>query len=580
MDDKAVGTFALYFKTRREPAPEDVDLADVITKAAAVIISSYIDARERARMEAALQKSEEKYRSKLEQEIKDRTAEVVAGKQLLQATMDASLDMIQVFEAVRNRKGEIIDFRWLLNNHAAEKYYGNVIGKRLLKQNPGVVQEGIFDTFKQVVETGIPAQNERYYVHEQFNGWYFQSVVKLDDGVATTTINITEKKKAEQEVKKQASYIEHITQTVPGMISVMELSSGKIEYTNDIVVLAQGFDPEKMKNAPRGEMRKAIHPDDQDKIDNYYAAFHTLKNNEAVTADYRAKTDAGNWQWFRIRGKVFQRNVNGVVTHIVNNIENITKEKEAEEKISQLNTTLVVKNKKLESANTEIRTFNNVAATDYNETLRQLYTSLEYVATTEARHLSDSGKANIRRAQSAIQKMKLLTDDIVNFSKIHTPESQPARTDLNELIGIELADAQRRVNPDMLVTQANDLPVINGYPLLLSLLFHHLIDNAIKFTIPGQPALLNIAYKQPEPTPVAGMFHRIVITDHGIGFPQDEAEKIFGMFYRLHPKNKYRGSGVGLAICRKIMDLHHGFISAESEPGKGASLTCHFPVSL
>ena len=93
-----------------------------------------------------------------------------------------------------------------------------------------------------------------------------------------------------------------------------------------------------------------------------------------------------------------------MVTHIVNNIENITKEKEAEEKISQLNTTLVVKNKKLESANTEIRTFNNVAATDYNETLRQLYTSLEYVATTEARHLSDSGKANIRRAQSAIQK--------------------------------------------------------------------------------------------------------------------------------------------------------------------------------
>ena len=77
----------------------------------------------------------------------------------------------------------------------------------------------------------------------------------------------------------------------------------------------------------------------------------------------------------------------------------------------------------------------------------------------------------------------------------------------------------------MLVTQANDLPVINGYPLLLSLLFHHLIDNAIKFTIPGQPALLNIAYKQPEPTPVAGMFPGIVITDHGIGFPRMKRRK-------------------------------------------------------
>ena len=82
--------------------------------------------------------------------------------------------------------------------------------------------------------------------HEQFNGWYFyQSVVKLDDGVATTTINITEKKKTEQEVKNRRAYIEHITQTVPGMISVMELNSGKIEYTNDIVVFCPGFDPEK-----------------------------------------------------------------------------------------------------------------------------------------------------------------------------------------------------------------------------------------------------------------------------------------------------------------------------------------------
>lgn len=114
--------------------------------------------------------------------------------------MDSSMDMIQVFEAVRDDQGAIVDFRWVLNNHAAERQFGDVIGERLLQHNPGVVDEGIFDTFKRVVETGEPDRSERHYVHEQFNGWFFQSTVRLGDGVATTTTDITQRKQAEQEV--------------------------------------------------------------------------------------------------------------------------------------------------------------------------------------------------------------------------------------------------------------------------------------------------------------------------------------------------------------------------------------------
>ncbi|PKV75956.1 PAS domain-containing protein [Pontibacter ramchanderi] len=127
--------------------------------------------------------------------------EPVQSHQLLQTTIDSSLDMIQVFEAVRNESGEIIDFRWILNNRTSEEIYGDVLGKNLLEQNPGVVGVGIFDTFKRVVETGIPDQSERHYVHEQFDGWFYQSTVKLGDGVATTTRNITKRKQAEQELR-------------------------------------------------------------------------------------------------------------------------------------------------------------------------------------------------------------------------------------------------------------------------------------------------------------------------------------------------------------------------------------------
>ncbi|MEH3114351.1 PAS domain S-box protein [Pedobacter terrae] len=121
---------------------------------------------------------------------------------LFRNTIDSSIDMIQVFKAVRNEHGDIVDFVWILNNKASENIYGDVIGKSLLTLNPGVVREGIFDTFKAVVETGISDQSIRHYLHEQFDGWYLQSAVKQGDGVATTTKDITDIKKAE-EIERQ-----------------------------------------------------------------------------------------------------------------------------------------------------------------------------------------------------------------------------------------------------------------------------------------------------------------------------------------------------------------------------------------
>ncbi|MDJ1497492.1 PAS domain S-box protein [Cytophagaceae bacterium DM2B3-1] len=138
------------------------------------------------------------------EDVTEQTLQEVHSKEALQqsedlfhAVLDSSLDMIQVFESVRNGQGEIVDFVWKINNKTSQHIYGDVIGKRLLELNPGVNAIGIFDTFKQVVDTGIADQSERYYVYEQFDGWFYQSTVKFGDGVATTTTNITKLKQAE-----------------------------------------------------------------------------------------------------------------------------------------------------------------------------------------------------------------------------------------------------------------------------------------------------------------------------------------------------------------------------------------------
>ncbi|KAA6432736.1 PAS domain S-box protein [Dyadobacter flavalbus] len=119
------------------------------------------------------------------------------NQRLVQATLDSSLDVIQVFSAVRDEAGRIVDFVWLINNRKAVEQNGDVIGKSLLKQNPGVVPTGIFDHMVRVTQTGLPYEGEQYYEHEQFSGWFYQALVKSDDGVAMTTRNITKEKQAQ-----------------------------------------------------------------------------------------------------------------------------------------------------------------------------------------------------------------------------------------------------------------------------------------------------------------------------------------------------------------------------------------------
>ncbi|MFD1874758.1 GAF domain-containing protein [Hymenobacter bucti] len=180
-------------RTLRRWTAQEVSLVEEVAERTWVAV-------ERAKAEEALRVQQAHYRADLEGQVQERTAELKQSRDFLQATMDSTVDMIQVFEAVRDDAGQIVDFRWLLNNHSSESRYGEVRGQSLLERNPGVVKEGIFAAFKQVVETGEPQQAERRYAHEQFDGWFFQSIVKLGDGVATSTKDITAWKKDQAEI--------------------------------------------------------------------------------------------------------------------------------------------------------------------------------------------------------------------------------------------------------------------------------------------------------------------------------------------------------------------------------------------
>jgi light-regulated signal transduction histidine kinase (bacteriophytochrome) len=301
---------------------------------------------------------------------------------------------------------------------------------------------------------------------------------------------------------------------------------------------------------------------------------NVTENDEPLNLVFQYNQN-GHKKWYNIQAKKFN---NGLIVYR----EDITMAKQAEEKIMELNRVLFSKNRELETLSSELTTFTTIAANDYNETLKNVYNSMEFLVNNDAKNLSDAGKANIRRAQAAVQKMKLLTEDIVEFSKIHSTEERTS-VDLNEILTSVLNTLDQKIKSENAVILYDKLPVIMGYPSLLSLLFSHLITNAIKFRKPDIAPTIEIRHFG---SPGANIKHSASICDvdynvvsfqdNGIGFDPHEGEKIFTMFYRRNGKGRPKGSGIGLAICKKIMDLHGGFIASDCAP-ECTTFNCCFP---
>ena len=262
---------------------------------------------ERARAETALRDSEARHRAELERQVAERTAELERSRDLLRATMDAFTDMIQVFGAVRDAAGAIVDFRWLLNNRTSEAQFGEVRGESLLQRNPDVVPEGVFDDFRRVVETGEPVQAERHYAHEQFDGWFLQSVVKLGDGVATTTKDITEWKRAQAETAKlreEASdaLIREGEDRFRGLVegfaqAVWETDAdGRVVDESSSWLALTGQTPG--RSAKLGWL-DAVHPDDRGEVERRWR--EAVAAGRVLDVEYRLHDTRRGWRWTNAR---------------------------------------------------------------------------------------------------------------------------------------------------------------------------------------------------------------------------------------------------------------------------------------
>jgi PAS domain S-box-containing protein len=517
-------------------------------------------------------------------DLKNAEQELLKNKILLEAVFDSTSNSIAVQKPVYE-DGAITDYDIILVNRAFVKLLDgrDPVGSRASEFLPEGIRPGLFEKFNTVMKTGIATDFEQQFSGLNQPGCYRIGAKKVMDLLIVTSEDITARKQYEDKIHKQANFIQQITEVIPDIIIVTELPSREVIYTNHST---PENEPDALLKLNSVERDQVVHQDDLLKMKSYYSSLEDADDEEIITAEYRALSNRGEWIWLRVRGKVFERNSSGRPVSAVHISQNITLQKTSAIEIQELNKTLVKRNRELAFLNSELNTFNTVTANDYGETLRHIYLNLEVIISSDAKNLSHSGRANLRRAQAGIQKLNLLTDDLKSYGRLQEIGAKEEHVDMEEILRNVLQSFENQLQEFGTGVERKPLPVVQGYPSLISLLFHHLIDNAIKFQKDGAEHKIRIncwefvdgkLLEIEQASPLL-QYHVITVSDNGIGFPAEEAQKIFDIFYRLHPRNKYRGSGIGLSICRKIMEMHGGFIIAESVREEGASFHCYFPV--
>lgn len=232
----------------------------------------------------------------------------------------------------------------------------------------------------------------------------------------------------------------------------------------------------------------------------------------------------------------------------------------------------------LEHTNQELRDFTSIASHDLQEPLRKIQTFGELLQQRSGPNLDERGNDYIQRMQRAAERMQTLISDLLAYSRITAHVRPFTRLDLNLVVKQVLADLDLQIEQTRAVVQVGDLPEIDADQFQMNQLFQNLVGNALKFHKQGCPPVVRIFSEHAQEPSLQNGLCEIHIEDEGVGFNEKYLERIFQPFQRLHSREKFEGTGMGLTICRKIVDRHGGSITAHSTAGKGTTFIIRLPV--
>lgn len=499
---------------------------------------------------------------------------------LLDGVLNASQDAILVFEAIREPDGTIRDLRYTHVNSTAHEMFGSPaydINRTTYLQRYPSAQPNLFMTYCQVIETGEPFHQEIRQQTNQVEKWFDVTAVKLSDGVVVSVRDISSRKQAELRIEEAAAELQTVIDTSqtgiflfsPARNDAGELVDFRFRVANRRLASYIGQEPDILIGGLGSEWFPGYQKNGL--FDAYRRVYETGLQERF---DFHYETD-GIDAWFDIMATKAGDDV--LVT-----FADYTPLKQLQQQLETLVGDLQRSNQNLEQ-------FAYVASHDLQEPLRKIVGFGDIVQAQYADQLGENGADLIRRMQSAAARMQVLIKDVLTYSRLATKRETTEPVDLNLLVEGVLSDLERALDEKKATVYVDPLPTLHGDASQLRQLFQNLIANALKFTKAEGTPVVRITARQVVGRDTDGLapvvdasrlYHLIEVSDNGIGFDPQHADRIFQVFQRLHSRTSYEGTGIGLAIVQKVVENHHGYVRAKGVTDGGATFQVLFPVPV
>lgn len=454
-------------------------------------------------------------------------------------------------------------------NKIAEEKTGierdSIIGKNIQGYLSRFAKSEYSDHIKTALIDQISVHFEAYDV--SIRSWNDISIYPSLKGLSVFVRDITERKLAEHQIAETSERLAIISEATNDAIWDWEITSGK-HYWGEGFRKLFGLNPE-TEGKSSINWEKRVHPDDLERV--LKTTDKLLKSEESTyfEIEYKFLKEDGTYAHVLDKGSLI-RDKAGKPVRIVGAMQDISHRKVYEESLKVLNEDLARSNEELEISNKELEQFAYVASHDLQEPLRMITSFLGLIEKKYSVILDDKGKQYILHAVDGARRMRQIILDLLEFSRIGNIIEPKKWVSSRSLIEEVMLLNQKKIHDKKVKIHLGELPDITCHSSTVVQLFQNLISNAIKYQ--KHDAIPEIWIKGME----GENFWEFAVKDNGIGIEKDYLTKIFIIFQRLHQKEEYSGSGIGLAICKKIVEIHGGKIWVESNYGDGSEF--HFTI--
>ncbi len=501
----------------------------------------------------------------------------------LEQVLNSSLTSMSVYAAERDANGQLTRFRLAMLNTAAITTWAipedQLVGSQLSQLFTEADAFFLHQQFKAVIDNGQRCRFEMDYQWPSNGAMhrYAMLVTKLnDDGVLVCCSELTAG--WQQERKQQADLLEQVMNTTPTGIVVHESIR---DDAGEII----DFRMTRVNQVAADMLQSSIDRVQHRRISQYFPGLVDMP----LFATYKQVAETGESARIDVRwgDYWYDFSVARLGDGIIAAAQDITDMRQYRQQLEQANY-------ELKRSNENLQSFTYVASHDLQEPLRKITSFAAILNNQYAGQLAPDVTDIIRRINGAAERMRLLIQDLLTYSQVDAPLARLKKVNLTSLIS-DLTENElwAAIYQSKASVHVNDMPVLLADSFQMQQLFQNLLSNAIKFSRSAVAPVVTISSRliardavpevmlatvKREDNPEGSQYYEISIADNGIGFDEKHLDRIFQMFQRLHGRSQFTGSGVGLAICQKIVEKHGGAITATSQPGNGSTFRVYLPA--